>query len=109
MHLLTFSRCLDAGLSPSRACKLGQPWKTPRCADFEAPESLTCVADTCIVYLDADFMRLRDSDLNVLNGKVLASFPCYSSLAGDWLFITSAIRPINATMFSLPFQRYQRT
>ena len=40
----------------------------------------TCVADTGIVYLDADLMSFRRSDLNVLDSQVLAGFPCYGGL-----------------------------
>jgi len=33
------------------------------------------MADTSVIDLDADFMSFGGSDLNVLDGKVLASFP----------------------------------
>jgi len=69
--------------------ELGQPFAAPSRADHKDLGLLTCVTDTCVVYLDADFIRLRYTDLNVLDRKVLASFPGYSSLAGDWLFIIS--------------------
>lgn len=34
-----------------------------------------CVADTCVVNLDTDLMGPGRSDLDVLDGKVLAGFP----------------------------------
>ena len=67
------------------------------------------MTDTCVVYLDANFMLLRYADLNILNGEILASFPGYSSLAGDWLCTTLASLRVRASMSGLPFQRYQRT
>jgi hypothetical protein len=42
----------------------------------------TSVADTSIMYLDADFVGLRWGDFDVFDGEVLASFPSNGSLAG---------------------------
>jgi len=47
------------------------------------------MTDTSVVYLNADFIRLRYTDLDVLDSKVFASFPGDGGLAGDWLFIVS--------------------
>jgi len=44
------------------------------------------MADTSVVDLDADLVRFRWSDFDVLNGEVLAGFPGYCGLAGDCLF-----------------------
>lgn len=41
----------------------------------------TCVADTGVVNLDSDLMGLGRSDLDILNGQFLASFPGDGSLA----------------------------
>lgn len=39
-----------------------------------------CVADTCVVDLDTNFVGPRGGDLDVLNCKVLAGFPGNSGL-----------------------------
>lgn len=44
-----------------------------------------CVADTSVVDLDTDFVSLGRSDLNILNGEVLAGFPGNGGLASDGL------------------------
>lgn len=40
----------------------------------------TCVADTGVQNLDADFVRLGGCNLNILNRERLASAPCNGSL-----------------------------
>jgi hypothetical protein len=40
----------------------------------------TCVADSRVVDLDTDFMRLGRRDLDVLERKVLSGFPCHCCL-----------------------------
>lgn len=44
-----------------------------------------CVANTCVVDLDTDFVGFRRGDLNVLDGQVLASLPGNGGLASDGL------------------------
>lgn len=44
-----------------------------------------CVADARVVDLDAHFMGLGRSNLDVLDAELLASFPGDSCLAGDGL------------------------
>lgn len=41
----------------------------------------TCVADSSVVDLNADFVGLGWSNLNVLDSERLSSFPCHSSLS----------------------------
>jgi hypothetical protein len=45
------------------------------------------VANASVVDLDTDFVSLRRSDLDVLNGEVLAGLPGDGGLAGDSLLI----------------------
>lgn len=40
------------------------------------------MADTCVVNLDTDFMGLGGSNLDVLDGQLLAGFPSNSGLFG---------------------------
>lgn len=49
----------------------------------EGPDHLTCVADTDVVNLDADLVGFGRSDLDILDGQVLASRPGHGGLAGD--------------------------
>ena len=42
------------------------------------------VADTSVVDLNTDLVGPRCADLNILDSKVLASFPGNGSLAGNW-------------------------
>lgn len=44
-----------------------------------------CVADTCVVDLDTDFVSLGRSDLDILDGEVFAGFPGNGGLASDGL------------------------
>jgi len=45
------------------------------------------VADTSVVDLDANLVRLWGSDFDVLDGEVFASLPGYCGLAGHSLFV----------------------
>ena len=40
----------------------------------------TGVADACVMDFYADFVRFWGPDLDILNGKVFASFPSYGGL-----------------------------
>jgi len=40
----------------------------------------TCVTNACVVDLYSDFVSLGRLDLDILDGKIFASFPSYGSL-----------------------------
>lgn len=50
----------------------------------------TCMANTGIVDLDADFVRFWCFNFNVFDGEVFACFPGYSSLEGRQLHAIKA-------------------
>ena len=47
--------------------------------------SYTCMADTSVMNLDADFVGLGRSNLDILDAQRLASLPGDGGLAGDGL------------------------
>lgn len=58
----------------------------------------TCMANTGIVYLDADFVRFWCFHFNVFDGEVLACFPGYGSLKGRQLHAIKAPLGIQPTL-----------
>lgn len=55
------------------------------------PQHRTCVANASIVDLNPDLMRLRRSNFNIFDGKVLAGFPGNGSLARNGLVMAMQV------------------
>jgi hypothetical protein len=54
-------------------------------ASLSSRSVLTCVANASVVDLNTDLVSLRGGNLDILNAKLLASFPGHSGLASDCL------------------------